>query len=120
MQMRSSLAFPSGRGRNPMSPRMRAGCRAKIESECWRLSYPHPALGAWNPERAVAPISPESSTFRVEMYDGDVPAFKAIVVAEDGVVTWSPAADRVVFLRPDRDMSMVELDWGPAKASKKQ
>ncbi|HCH61789.1 MAG TPA: hypothetical protein DFR83_03215 [Deltaproteobacteria bacterium] len=84
-----------------------------------RLVGAHPALGAWNPERSVGPVSPGGNTFRVEMHDGDVPSFKAIVVASDGAVTWSPAADRVVFLRPDLDTSRVEVAWSPAEEATK-
>lgn len=76
-----------------------------------------PALGAWNPTRAVAPVEPGSSVFRVQMRDGDVPVFKAIVVSEDGSVDWSPAPDRFVFLRPDRDTSIVAQGWSPPAAS---
>ena len=75
-----------------------------------------PALGAWSPKRAVAPVEAGSSVFRVQMRDGDVPVFKAIVVADDGSVDWSPAADRFVFLRPDLDTSSVALDWSPPAA----
>jgi hypothetical protein len=72
-----------------------------------------PALGAWDPARAVTPIEPGSSVFRIQMRDRDVPVFKAIVVSDAGSVDWSPAPDRVVFLRPDLDTSRVALDWSP-------
>jgi hypothetical protein len=85
-----------------------------------RLVGADPALGAWNPERAVHPIEPGGSVFRVEMHDGDVPSFKPIVVSLDGAVTWSPAPDRVVFLRPDLDTSRVEIAWStPGESTKR-
>ncbi len=79
-----------------------------------RLVGADPALGAWNPQHAVVPDDPGSAVFHVELRDGDVPVFKAIVVDEDGAVQWSPAPDRAVFLAPDLDTSTVTLDWGPS------
>lgn len=73
-----------------------------------------PALGAWNPADAVGPVVGSEDRFEVDLQDGDVPVFKAILTRPDGTVEWSPAPDHALFLRPDLDVSRVELDWSPA------
>lgn len=84
-----------------------------------RLVGADPSLGAWNPERALQPLHAGGHTFRVELLDGDVPTFKPIVVTADGEVLWSPSPDRSVFLRPDLDTSIVEMDWSALEQSTK-
>ncbi len=88
---------------------------APVEGDV-RVVGAHPAMGAWNPHQGLRTVRTEDGRHRaqVALLDGDVAAFKVVVVAPDGSVTWDAGPDQWAFLAPGRDATVQAVAWtGP-------